>query len=39
MKKLILVALFALSVFAGSSSTSSKEGPIPLCVPCMEQAR
>jgi hypothetical protein len=37
MKKLVVLAIFALSLFAGSSTT--RENPIPACYPCSDQAR
>jgi|SwirhirootsSR3_FD_contig_21_27255681_length_220_multi_4_in_0_out_0_1 hypothetical protein len=33
MKRLVLLAIFALSVLAGST-TPTKEGPVPMCNPC-----
>jgi len=38
MKKLVVLAIFALSLFAGST-TSTRENPFPTCFPCSDQAR
>jgi hypothetical protein len=38
MKKLVVLAIFALSLFAGSTATT-RENPIPGCYPCSDQAR
>jgi hypothetical protein len=37
MKKIIVLAILALSMFA-SSATNTRENPVPMCNPCPDSA-